>query len=1031
MARLPSKYDLSQPQPMSGRSGRSIASYDTSAIGRGVASMGASISELGAEITRQRNTVDLARAEAYKTKGFIDTENGFSTDGDYSTFTKRAPEKTGEVVNKAAELIRDPAMREKWKIGAQTDAVRTNDAIGDKARALGQQAETVAFDDALEVNRRLYVDPATSDTVKAKAKADIEAAISTGQSTGLFTPAEAAARRDQFIRNAAFSRAKLYTESNPKEVIGWQGVDVSGDLIEAMATVESTNDNNAVSAKGATGAMQVMPETGVEIARELGDTAFPANGTVAEQQAYLKDPETSIKYGSHYFGKMLKKYGGDEEAALIAYNGGAQRADAWLAAGRDDKAIPRESADYYRKVLSLSGEKPVKYTVDPGQAVQAKQFLQGRTDKDASHIQGMNDTFAVKVARMLQAAPPGIQNDLGIYSGTRTVERQTELWNEELARQNGDVAKARKNVAPPPGLHGSKGSNHNHGLAADLSYKGQSLKNAPPEVVNWLHENAGRFGLKFPLGNENWHVEDDSTRGGRPNVRVASNSPSWFNDLSPEEKQVVYNQAETRQRQTQVAEQGNIETVVQNAPVAMQNTGSYSGQVPTQQQFMDAYGPQEGSDRYAKFTASMDVGAQSYNFRTMSTQDIEAAVAEAKPTSSGNDAALETSRYETLANAAESTIKARQADPAAYARQAFPSVNRAWETAVESGNYQQALTETANAQRQLGIENMRLMPKDVADGAVTRFKDSTAPEQERISALTGLIFSTPDATQQRAVFNQLVAAGLPDTTEGAMDAYARGDEGAGRRLMEAAIIDPSKLPGVAPFKPSEIDAEIQSQIMDEGQIGDLVYGLSDGTIENQESAIRDAKLLTNAVNIRVRNGETLDAAVQSAAKDLYGDIQAVTGNGDVNAQIVLPTGTDPAPVLDGLAGLLPTVRGRLEETVVVPPEAGVADGGKAILQGVRSNYIDNVMAEGYFRNSGDGFVFIDPFVGAAVAGPDGKPLIFTDADILAAPRPAPRVEPGIANEGAAVVQQPQTQQEIDQETYGEFAPMLNSLSGGN
>lgn len=47
---------------------------------------------------------------------------------------------------------------------------------------------------------------------------------------------------------------------------------------------------------------------------------------------------------------MLKRYGGDRDAARIAYNGGPARADAWLKAGRDDSVIPRESADYYKKI---------------------------------------------------------------------------------------------------------------------------------------------------------------------------------------------------------------------------------------------------------------------------------------------------------------------------------------------------------------------------------------------------------------------------------------------------------------------------------------------------------------------------------------------------------------------------------------------------------------------------------------------------------------------------------------------------------
>ena len=590
-------------------------------------------------------------------------------------------------------------------------------------------------------------------------------------------------------------------------------------------------------------------------------------------------------------------------------------------------------------------------------------------------------------------------------------------------------------------------------------------------------------------------------------------------------------QADALRREAAVIQRGTIEAAIQNAPVAILNTGAYDGQLPSRDQFIEAYGAQDGSDRFAKFSSAVDVSKQAHDFRAMPADEIQAAVDQAKPTASGNTAAFDTARHETLSAAAQETIKARNADPSAYVQQTFPNVAKAWEEAEGSGDYRTALAATSAAQQQLGIREMRLLPKQVAAQTITSFKDETVPGEQRIAAVTGMLFSTSDPTQRRAIFDQLVEAGLPDVTEGAVEAYARGDEGAGRRLMEAAIIDPLKLPGTTNLKPSDIDAEIQSQLMDEGQIGDLVYGLSDGTIENQESAIRDSKLLTNAVNIRVRNGETLDAAVQSAAKDLYGDIQAVTGNGDVNAQIVLPTGTDPVPVLDGLTGLLPTVRGRLEASVggaskipagpegpvkgivengnidlekrprvknedgtvstvrsmsfnedgqeiliptVSPSGAILTDegaialyhatgnhlgkfgsaedatayaeqlhktqeafyasrstGGSKVIEATTSNYIDNVMAEGYFRNSGAGYVFIDPFVGAAVAGPDGKPLIFTDADILAAPRPAPRVEPAIANDGAAVVQQPQTQQEIDRETYGEFAPMLDSLSGGN
>lgn len=278
-----------------------------------------------------------------------------------------------------------------------------------------------------------------------------------------------------------------------------------GEILAAIQSTESSNNPNAVSGKGATGLMQVMPSTANEIASELGDANFPAGGTDAEKQAYLKKPEVSQRYGAHYFNKMMNKYGGDKEAALIAYNGGSARADDWLRAGRDDSVIPKESADYYKKVIGRANGNNVRFT--PEDVTASRQFLMGRTDKDSSHIAGLTDVFSVKLSRFFQAAPPEIRDRLGIYSGARSNERQAELWQEAL-KKYGSVEEARRWVAPPGK------SEHNSGNAADLAFDGQSLKNAPPEVVKWVHENAEKYGLKFPLGNENWHIEDSGTRGG-------------------------------------------------------------------------------------------------------------------------------------------------------------------------------------------------------------------------------------------------------------------------------------------------------------------------------------------------------------------------------------------------------------------------------------------------------------------------------------------------------------------------------------
>jgi hypothetical protein len=291
------------------------------------------------------------------------------------------------------------------------------------------------------------------------------------------------------------------------------GTAQGGDtLLAAIKSVESTNDPTQVSPKGAAGIMQVLPSTARDIARELGDKNFPANASDQQIRDYLKKPAIGEAYGTHYLNKMLVKYGGDKEAALIAYNGGPDRADKWLSSGRDDSVLPAETRDYYHKVLDQT-----KASADfsPEDVSTAKSFLQTRTDKGPEAITGLDDRFAVKVSRLLQAAPPGISEKLGVFSGRRTYARQAELWSEALVKY-GSPEEARRHVAPPG--H----SNHESGFAADLSYNGKSLEHAPPEVVSWLHDNAGKFGLKFPLGNENWHVEDDSTRGGKA---VIANQP--------------------------------------------------------------------------------------------------------------------------------------------------------------------------------------------------------------------------------------------------------------------------------------------------------------------------------------------------------------------------------------------------------------------------------------------------------------------------------------------------------------------------
>jgi len=102
-------------------------------------------------------------------------------------------------------------------------------------------------------------------------------------------------------------------------------------LLHAVISVESRYDARAVSRKGATGLMQLMPAT----ARRY-EVADPF------------DPEQNVQGGARYLRDLLRMFDSDMSLALAAYNAGEN------AVFRNGNRIPayRETRDYVPKVLA-------------------------------------------------------------------------------------------------------------------------------------------------------------------------------------------------------------------------------------------------------------------------------------------------------------------------------------------------------------------------------------------------------------------------------------------------------------------------------------------------------------------------------------------------------------------------------------------------------------------------------------------------------------------------------------------------------
>jgi soluble lytic murein transglycosylase len=135
-----------------------------------------------------------------------------------------------------------------------------------------------------------------------------------------------------------------------------KGVDAS--LVAAVIYSESRFRDQTSSA-GARGLMQITPDTAMDIARRSEAQTFVLKD--------LGDPQINISYGTYHLRDLLELYGGNEVAALAAYNAGPGNVDIW---GGSDLKLENirfpETRAYVEDVLDKQGEYRTEYARELG-----------------------------------------------------------------------------------------------------------------------------------------------------------------------------------------------------------------------------------------------------------------------------------------------------------------------------------------------------------------------------------------------------------------------------------------------------------------------------------------------------------------------------------------------------------------------------------------------------------------------------------------------------------------------------------------
>ncbi|HIC9159814.1 TPA: lytic transglycosylase domain-containing protein [Salmonella enterica subsp. enterica serovar Nagoya] len=192
-------------------------------------------------------------------------------------------------------------------------------------------------------------------------------------------------------------------------------------LLDAIRKVESSDGAHLYSPKGAVGEYQIMADTG----RELG---LRIDSQVDERL----DPEKSRAASSSYISKLLKKYDGNLNDALMAYNWGMGNVDQWIEQGRGDgftdkvgnwRPLPKETRDYTGKIRSAMGlgdDSSLSY-------YQKQQSLLTAPRPEASNVDN-SKTSSINI------------NNVNVNSNPQSVDALAKNINQQVARASTNAA---------------------------------------------------------------------------------------------------------------------------------------------------------------------------------------------------------------------------------------------------------------------------------------------------------------------------------------------------------------------------------------------------------------------------------------------------------------------------------------------------------------------------------------------------------------------------------------------------------------
>jgi soluble lytic murein transglycosylase-like protein len=312
------------------------------------------------------------------------------------------------------------------------------------------------------------------------------------------------------------ARSQRKAQENVARITG-QGGAATNWLWRAMENVESSGNTNAESPKGASGLMQLMPGTAREMLVAQGQTQVASLDDNALKTWLKENPEQNQALGRTYLNQQLNAFGGDLEAALVAYNAGPEGAKAFLAhnagkrPGERDydvpgwKGIKNETESYVQKIMA---QNPKAGTPAGLRLTRENWDLKNFKPQDLMAPTGGGQWVDARAARGLDTLADVMKQR---FPGFSIKVNEDHDFNPIT----GTAGKRRGTSDPKDNPH-VKNSQHLHGTAFDVQVQGWSDEQKAAFVSEARKLGFAGFGFYGPNGHLHIDMGKDRTWGTVP-----------------------------------------------------------------------------------------------------------------------------------------------------------------------------------------------------------------------------------------------------------------------------------------------------------------------------------------------------------------------------------------------------------------------------------------------------------------------------------------------------------------------------------